>query len=99
MCVLYMCVYICVYVCVCALYACSALFLILSGRRMCSWTVQDISNGEDYAIPPGGNGEPVYDCIDNPAAQCGDNCDEEAGPIEPRCATLHSARTPQRGVW
>ena len=95
-CVCVLCVSICVYVCVCALYACSALFLILSGRRMCSWTVQDISNGEDYAIPPGGNGEPVYDCIDNPAAQCGD---EEAGPIQPRCATLHSARTPQRGVW
>ena len=81
----------CVCVCVCLLYACSA--SSFSGRRLCSWTVQDSGNGEDYVIPSDGNDEPVYDFMEvNPAIQCGDNRDEGAGPSEPRYATPHSAR-------
>ena len=76
-----MCVCVCVRACV---YACSA--SSVSGRRVCRWTVQDSGNGEEYAD---GNGGPVYDVVDNPAAQCGDNRDEGAGPREPRYVQLH----------
>ena len=89
-------------VCIYALYTCSA--SLFSVRRMHSWPVQAIGNGEDYAIPPAGNGEPipegsgdpVYDyVVVNLAAQCGENRDEEAGRSEPCYATPHSARAPQ----
>ena len=77
-----------------ALYTCSA--SLFSVRRMRSWTVHAIGNGEDYAIPPEGSGESVYDyVVVNLAAQCGDNRDEEAGPSEPCYAIPHSARAPQ----
>ena len=55
------CVCVCCVVCMHALYTCSA--SLFSVRRMHSWPVQAIGNGEDYAIPPDGNGEPVYDYI------------------------------------
>ena len=79
---------VCARMCVCvhALYACYASFF--SVRRMCSWTVQDTGNVEDHTIPPDGDGVPVHDFMDvHPAAQCGDNRDEEAGPSEPRYVT------------
>ena len=48
---------VCCVVCMHALYTCSASFF--SVRRMHSWPVQAIGNGEDYAIPPEGSGESV----------------------------------------
>ena len=52
------CVCVCVVLCVCT-HSTHVLPLSFSVRRMHSWSVQAIGNGEDYAIPPEGSGERV----------------------------------------